>query len=453
MKDAKDLIPWKTTDISVYPYGTELWSMNPSIQLDSDGTWRYVARIVDYAMPGGHTIRSPKAPRAGHQSKNAMVVLDPATWKPIQIFKMHERDGLPRAACANVGFEDMRIFKTDAGGLQGIAASLHLTRDTRPSEGTAQHQPPEQVLLSFDAEYNIVAARPIRGDGWSGPQKNWVPFDHCAEPRFLYSIDKGSMFDHRGRVHGDEALVRPSANARPIPASSVPVVPIDELREARERREREEREEHEARERREREEHEARERREREEYERRTREEHEAHERREREKRDKKHRTRLDRRVVIGGTEAQVVRGGRIARAAPVGSRTGARRSSAARGGNESARVIGTGRALPPKYEGLRGGSQLQRVGDDAWLGIAHEMKYVSGLKMYWHIFYLVDSRGKMKATSPSCKLAPEGIEFAAGLVIDGDRLVVSFGVDDMHCRLGETKLDAVMGTLRAVEP
>lgn len=32
-------------------------------------------------------------------------------------------------------------------------------------------------------------------------------------------------------------------------------------------------------------------------------------------------------------------------------------------------------------------------------------------------------------------KLASSSIEFAAGLAIDGDRVVVSFGVDDMECR------------------
>ena len=439
MKDAKELIPWEVADISIRPYDG-LWSFNPSIFFDGE-RWLCVLRCCDYAMPGGKTIRGPKA-GPGHQTKNAMVIFDPATWKPIQVFKMQERDGLPRAPCANVGFEDMRIFKTDSGGLQGIAASLHLARDKNPTDGT--HQPPEQVLLSFDAEYNIVAARPIRGDGWSGAQKNWVPFDHCAEPRFLYSIDKGSMFDSRGRVHGDAAIARPSVTARPISAQAERA-PIDELREARERREQEARQEQE---RRAREEHE---RRERETYEQREREERERHEqeheRRERERRDKKHRTRLDRRVVIGGTETQRVRGGRVAAST---SRTSVTRGGGGgRAGNDSTRMMGGGRTLLPKYEGLRGGSQLQRVSDDAWLGVAHSMKYVSGLKYYWHVFYLVDSCGKMKATSEPCKLASEGIEFAAGLAIDGDRVVVSFGVDDMHCRLGETKLDAVMGLLK----
>ena len=58
-----------------------------------------------------------------------MLILDPETWKPIHIYQMHERDDYPRVSTPHVGYEDMRIFKTDKGGLQGIAASLHLKRD------------------------------------------------------------------------------------------------------------------------------------------------------------------------------------------------------------------------------------------------------------------------------------------------------------------------------------
>lgn len=111
----------------------------------------------------------------------------------------------------------------------------------------------------------------------------------------------------------------------------------------------------------------------------------------------------------------------------------------------------GGGRVLGPKYDGLRGGTQLSQVGDDAWLGIGHAMQFVSGKKYYWHTWYLVDSRGKMRAASEPMKLAANGIEFAAGLAIDGDRVVVSFGVDDMECRLGETKLSAVLEMLKPI--
>jgi hypothetical protein len=105
-----------------------------------------------------------------------------------------------------------------------------------------------------------------------------------------------------------------------------------------------------------------------------------------------------------------------------------------------------------PKYNGLRGGTQLSRIGDEAWLGIGHQMKFVGGKKYYWHVFYLVDSRGSMTAASEPMKLVPNGIEFAAGLAIDGDRVIISFGVDDMKCYLGETALSAVLQVLKPIE-
>src|SRR5574342_189928 len=167
MKNAKDLIPWTVRDISIRPY-EGYWSFNPSIHFDGE-TWRCVLRCCDYAMPDGQTIRSQNARVAGQMTKNAMVIFDPATWKPIKIYKMHEKDDYPRVACPHYGYEDMRIFRTDKGGLQGIAASLHLRRGEAPvgaaigSGLPSSHQPPEQVILSFDDEYHIVGAQPIRG--------------------------------------------------------------------------------------------------------------------------------------------------------------------------------------------------------------------------------------------------------------------------------------------------
>lgn len=438
MKRAEELIPWSVTDISVYPYGTDYWSMNPSIHLAHDGTWRCVTRIVDYAMPGGVTIRSKGARSVGQQTRNAMLILDPASWKPIQVFKMHEQDSFPRVACPHIGYEDMRIFYTDRGGLQGIAAALHLRRDhdrrAVDTTGMPQHQPPEQVLLSFDNSYNIVEALPIRGGGWSGPQKNWVPFDDCAEPRFLYSIGKGSMFDESGAVSGDRATVRPSARARPLGALHAaplaqrqPLVPLSKPAPSPEPADvQRDRDDHSAR---------------------------------------AKHRNM---RTMIRGGDVQIVRGSRMAidttarpspRAPSIdamssrpSSRPFAGRPVVTRGGGGSTRVVDTARTLPPRYEGLRGGTQLVRVGADVWLGIGHEMKFVTGKKYYWHVFYLVDSCGKLIAASLPCKLAPEGIEFAAGIAIDGDRVVVSFGVDDMACRLGETSLSALLDALIPVD-
>lgn len=419
MKDAKDLIPWKVTDISFRPYEF-FWSFNPSIHFDGT-TWRCVLRCANYCMPGGQTIRSKNT--TGQQTKNAMVILDPATWKPIQIFKMAEKDDHPRAPTPHSGYEDMRLFSTDKGGLQGICASLHLQREARPtaaSETRPQHQPPEQVIVSFDDAYNIVSVKPIRGDGFSGTaQKNWVPFDRVVEPRFLYSIDKGTMFDDRGRLHGDSAVAKPSTSSPLIvPAAATCVggtvtsFPMPELTQDVTQEERRD------------------------------------------DKAKSKKRTRTH--AAIRGSDVTMVRGGRIkldtsSSRPSIKSARSSTPPTSIHVGNETTRMMGSGKMLLPTYEGLRGGTQLVRVGDDAWLGIGHEMKFVEGRKFYWHTFYSTNSRGKMVSVSGPVKLVQNGIEFAAGMAIDGDRLVVSFGVDDMNSMLGETRLSAVLELLKPV--
>lgn len=427
MKDAKDLIPWEVTDISIRPF-EGYWSFNPSIHFDGT-VWRCVLRCCDYAMPDGVTVRSNRA-LMGQQTKNAMVIFDPKDWAPIQIYKMHERDDLPRAPTPHAGYEDMRLFKTDAGGLQGIAASLHLKRGSDATLHNPLHnqlgpqsQPPEQVVLSFDDEYNMVAAQPIRGGGWSGtPQKNWVPFDDCAEPRFLYSIGKGTMFDAGGSVHGDRATVRPSirsssailpvrcADIPPLASASPPSVEAVTTQCAERKPEEPGQDDRRARSR------------------------------------------RPDLRTMIRGGDVRIVRGKRAAPSMSASPRVPLRPAAVMRGGDESTRMLGTGRMLLPRYEGLRGGTQLVRVDDGSWLGIGHEMKFANGKKYYWHVFYLVDAQGVMMAVSEPMKLASNGIEFAAGMAVDGDRVVVSFGVDDMASRLGETRLSAVMERLQKID-
>ena len=168
MKKASDFIPWKVTDISLRPY-KEMWSMNPSIHFDG-AVWRCLMRCTDYAMPEGVAIKSRRARPGEALTKNAMVILDPSSWRPLEIYKMRERDGEPRAPCENLGYEDIRIFTTDKGGLQGIAASLHLRRGAET--GGHRNRISEQVLLSFDANYDVVGARPIRGAWSTSPQKN-----------------------------------------------------------------------------------------------------------------------------------------------------------------------------------------------------------------------------------------------------------------------------------------
>jgi hypothetical protein len=354
-----DLIPWRVTDISFRPF-KGMWSLNPSIHFDGS-IWRCALRCADYAMPNGVTIRSDRARDGQARTKNALVIFDPKDWRPLEIYKMREHDRLPRAETDSWGFEDIRLFRTDQGDLQGIAASLHLQRP-----GRSRKQLPEQVLLSFGADYDIVDAQPIRGEAWSTTaQKNWAPFDGCAAPRFLHSIFTGRLFDGRGELLDGEDGVRGAdrSHGRPhAPGGS-----------ARER---------------------AKER---------ALENMQVRSRNERERERHVHRVleapALDHRVC----------------------------------------------------EGLRGGTQLVRVSDDTWLGLGHEMSLVRNRKFYWHVWYLVNAKGKLIAASERMKLVTNGIEFAAGLALDGDRVVVSYGVDDMEARLGETSLAAVMALLRPI--
>jgi len=360
VKSADELIPWKVTDISLRPF-KDFFSFNPSIHFDGQ-LWRCVLRCADYCMQGGETIRSPKAKPGQSRTKNAMIIFDPATWKPIEIYKMKEHDDLPRTPASSLGFEDIRIFRTDRYGLQGIAASLHLQRTNRRDKLS------EQVLLWFDEEYNIIEARPLRGSWSTMPQKNWVPFDHCAEPRFVYAIDNGTLFDERGELRAGDK-VRPSSRVRRQPPPA-----FDASKRAQERA-------------------------------------------REIESARESERAREERRQQ---------------RPFPAPSSEDIEARS---------------------YEGLRGGTQLVRIDDDSWLGIGHAMRFVDRRKLYWHVWYLADSRGRLTAASAPMKFAPNnGIEFAAGLGIDGERVVVSFGVDDMLCRLGETSLSAVIETLAPIK-
>lgn len=110
-------------------------------------------------------------------------------------------------------------------------------------------------------------------------------------------------------------------------------------------------------------------------------------------------------------------------------------------------------RTPPPKQKAfkLRGGSQLIEVDDKTWLGIGHGC-HVSVTKHYWHRFYTVDESGYLLRLSEPFKLDPEvGIEFAAGMDVDGDRLAVSFGVEDDSAWIGETSLTAVLDLLKPI--
>lgn len=111
--------------------------------------------------------------------------------------------------------------------------------------------------------------------------------------------------------------------------------------------------------------------------------------------------------------------------------------------------------ASPLVARGFRGGSQLVPVGDGRWIAIVHEVAHSSGRRVYEHRVVEFDE-GKgwaiVGVSRPFAFLSPRTIEFCAGLAIDGDDLVASFGVNDAEAWLARVPLDQVLGMLEEAE-
>jgi len=117
-------------------------------------------------------------------------------------------------------------------------------------------------------------------------------------------------------------------------------------------------------------------------------------------------------------------------------------------------------RVAPPRQTplDLRGGTQLipaPEAGPDRWLGLVHGCR-VSTRKDYWHHAVLVGPAGDLLAISPAMKLSSDhGIEFAAGLARDpsgdGDRLVVTYGIEDDYACLAVTSARRLLATLEPI--
>lgn len=351
-----ELIPWHTVDVSVWPFGQGWWPFNPSIHFWR-GEWRCVIRCANYSLPGGVVVMSPEARAGKAQTRNAIVLLDPSTLEIRCLSEVGEPSQVPRAPeCSCLGLEDMRLFWTRRDGLTGVATALQYN--------IASPSRPEVVLCYLDRDYQVSDVVPIRGEWSCRPQKNWAPFDGAAEPRLLYSIERGVVMGERGPEAGTPAPVATRAERTAAQAArGIGVVAAAKR----------------------------------------------------------------------SGAEVKIVGGPRVEVAPPV------RRSPPERVGSD----------------GLRGGSQLTRIGADRWIGVAHEMTlaHQGGGKLYWHTVYACDDRGALVARSRPVKLsARHDIEFAAGLAVDdGGRAVISFGVDDNRAILGVTTLAGLVGMLEPV--
>jgi predicted GH43/DUF377 family glycosyl hydrolase len=108
--------------------------------------------------------------------------------------------------------------------------------------------------------------------------------------------------------------------------------------------------------------------------------------------------------------------------------------------------------ATTPLAKRFRGGSQLVPF-RDGWLGCVHEVCYVGSQRVYEHRFIWLDAGLRLARVSPWFSFRElRVIEFAAGLVVQGDRVVVSYGVHDAEAWVCELPAAAVWEVLDATE-
>jgi glycosyltransferase involved in cell wall biosynthesis len=98
-------------------------------------------------------------------------------------------------------------------------------------------------------------------------------------------------------------------------------------------------------------------------------------------------------------------------------------------------RTVESSRAIPiAGLVEMRGGSQVIPF-KDGWLCIVHEVVFAPS-RIYLHRFARLNKNFEIEGVTPPFFFLQKGIEFACGLAQDGDRLVVSFGVQDASAHL-----------------
>jgi predicted GH43/DUF377 family glycosyl hydrolase len=109
----------------------------------------------------------------------------------------------------------------------------------------------------------------------------------------------------------------------------------------------------------------------------------------------------------------------------------------------------------------LRGGSQLIPLSDGTYLAVAHQVPLADLMRFsdikrsplmrrrYLHRFVQYTDSGQVfKVTNPF-NFLNKSIEFAAGMTIRGDKVLVTFGALDSSAHLSVLELDEVMAALR----
>jgi hypothetical protein len=114
---------------------------------------------------------------------------------------------------------------------------------------------------------------------------------------------------------------------------------------------------------------------------------------------------------------------------------------------------------------GIRGTSHLWGLGNGSYLAIVHKMypKPIevwdprtfsyrkSDIKNYTHLFARYSAEGVLTGLSQEFQFDSSGIEFAAGVVVDGGDVHISYGSKDVSSHIATIKLKAVMKLIEEV--
>jgi len=95
-----------------------------------------------------------------------------------------------------------------------------------------------------------------------------------------------------------------------------------------------------------------------------------------------------------------------------------------------------------------RGGTQGVRVGGLLLFVVHYSVVMQDGKRRYPHQFIALDEKYHVAGASPMFFFLNRGVEFAAGLCIQGDDLLVSFGSEDARAWVLRCSLEAVLGVI-----
>jgi hypothetical protein len=121
---------------------------------------------------------------------------------------------------------------------------------------------------------------------------------------------------------------------------------------------------------------------------------------------------------------------------------------------------------VPEEIEKLRGGTQLIPF-EDGYLSVGHYMVMKPkvlfntrtfsyeplDLRSYSHVFVKHNKDGLIEAISNKFIFHEGWVEFASGLIQDGDKFVISYGRNDLSSWVATIDVTRVISALRFVEP